>query len=204
MSFEQYLAFLFASTLFLLVPGPTIILVVSKASSHGKRAALPLATGVVLGDAVAMCCSLLGLGAVLATSALLFNILKWVGACYLVYLGIRMWRKDESKSPRQHPVGKQSSLMRTAFIVTVLNPKSIAFYLAFLPQFIRPEGSLFWQLLLLGGSFLALAWCNALAYGLLAGRLLNTARQGLRGRLLHRLGGGALIGAGILTAAVRR
>src|SRR5215211_8065461 len=92
MAFENWAAFAAASTILLIIPGPTILLVVSYALGQGWRTALPMAIGVALGDFTAMTLSLLGLGALLAASATLFTILKWAGATYLIWLGIKLWR----------------------------------------------------------------------------------------------------------------
>src|SRR5947208_436735 len=94
MNLATWLAFAAASIVLLLIPVPTVILVVSYASTQGKRVALAVAAGVALGDFTAMTLSLAGLGALLAASATLFSLLKWVGAAYLVYLGIRLWRAE--------------------------------------------------------------------------------------------------------------
>src|SRR6478752_6527930 len=92
MSIETWLAFAAASAVLLIIPGPTILLVVSYALGQGRRAAFPVATGVALGDFTAMTLSMLGLGAVLAASAILFAALKWIGGAYLIWLGIKLIR----------------------------------------------------------------------------------------------------------------
>ena len=91
MSLEVYIGFVLASSLILIIPGPTVILVVSQAIARGRKAVVPLVAGVVAGDFTAMTMSLLGLGALLAASAQLFTLLKWIGALYLIYLGIKLW-----------------------------------------------------------------------------------------------------------------
>src|SRR5215217_8394033 len=96
MTLETWLAFTAASAVLLVIPGPTILLVVSYALGQGWRTALPMAIGVALGDFTAMTASMLGLGALLATSAALFTVLKWVGAAYLIYLGFKLWRAPVS------------------------------------------------------------------------------------------------------------
>src|SRR4030081_1035087 len=98
MTFESWAAFTAASAVLLVIPGPTVLLVVSYALGQGWRTALPMAIGVALGDFTAMTLSMLGLGALLAASATLFTILKWVGAAYLVYLGIKLWRGGRTKA----------------------------------------------------------------------------------------------------------
>src|ERR1044072_684549 len=92
MTLSLWLAFVAASSILLVIPGPTVLLVVSYALGQAWRTALPMASGVALGDFTAMTLSMLGLGALLAASATLFTVLKWVGAAYLVWLGITLWR----------------------------------------------------------------------------------------------------------------
>src|SRR5829696_9785988 len=92
MTFESWAAFTAASAVLLIIPGPTVLLVVSYAQGQGWRTVLPMTVGVALGDFTAVTLSMLGLGALLATSATLFTILKWMGAAYLVYLGVKLWR----------------------------------------------------------------------------------------------------------------
>lgn len=206
MSVEIWAAFVLAAGIVLIIPGPTIILVISQSIAHGRKAVLPLAAGVVVGDFTAMTLSLLGLGAILASSAALFSILKWIGAAYLIYLGIKLWRADPGTTELNLPQSttSNSSHFNRAFIVTALNPKSIAFFVAFLPQFVRTQSHAFEQFVILGATFLVLAGVNAVLYGFFAGQLrdamLNT---GIR-RLFNRCGGSALVGAGLLTATLQR
>lgn len=206
MSIEMWVSFLLATTIILVIPGPTIILVISQAVAHGRRSVIPLVAGVLLGDLTAMTLSLLGLGAVLAASASLFIFFKWVGAMYLIYLGIRLWRlqPDERGSLSRRARLSAGALFRSSFVVTALNPKSIAFFVAFLPQFIDTSGPALPQLLLLGATFLMLATVNAALYALFAGQLSAYMKQTKIRRWFNRCGGGALIGAGIITATLRR
>lgn len=205
MSLELWIAFVIAASIILVVPGPTVILVISRAIAHGRRAVIPLVIGVTLGDFTAMTLSLLGLGAILASSAALFSVLKWIGAVYLIYLGIKLWRSNSGKHEISFAAANQnSSLFKSAFIVTALNPKSIAFFVAFLPQFINPQGKTVPQLLLLGATFLLLATINATLYAVFAGRLRDTMQNSRARRWFNRCGGTALIGAGILTATMQR
>ena len=101
MTFESWAAFTAASAILLIIPGPTVLLVVSYALGQGWRTALPMAVGVALGDFTAMTLSMLGVGALLATSAKLFTVVKWVGAAYLVYLGVKLWRAGGTSMPRR-------------------------------------------------------------------------------------------------------
>ena len=205
MGMELYIAFVFAAIVILVIPGPTIILVISQAVAHGRKSVLPLAAGVVCGDFTAMTLSLCGLGAILAASAAVFNLLKWVGAIYLVYLGIRLWRSEPGQDAVARTTEKTSALclFKSSYIVTALNPKGIAFFVAFMPQFIQPAKPVLPQLLLLGGTFLLLAVTNAALYAIFAGHLSDTLRKSHMHKWFNRCGGSALIGAGIITAGMR-
>lgn len=206
MTIEIWGAFVAAAMIILIIPGPTIILVVSQAIAHGRRAVIPLVCGVTLGDFTAMTLSLLGLGAILAASAALFSVLKWFGALYLVYLGVKLWRSKATLADIQSTPATAStrSLLKSTFVVTALNPKSIGFFVAFLPQFVNPARPTLPQLLVLGATFLALGTINATLYGIFAGHLRDTLRSPRVHRWFNRCGGTALIGAGIFTATAHQ
>lgn len=204
MSLQAWLAFTAASTLLVLIPGPTVLLVVSYALGQGWRAALPMAVGVALGDFTAMALSLAGLGALLATSATAFTALKWAGAAYLVWLGIKLWRAGAALDARPRteaaPAGR---MLGHAWLVTALNPKGITFFVAFLPQFLDPAAPLGLQLAIAAPTFLALVFANAVGYALLASRARRFVRDARAVRAVNRVGGSLLIGAGLATATVR-
>jgi threonine/homoserine/homoserine lactone efflux protein len=201
MELATWLAFLAAATAMLLIPGPTILLVIGQSLGGGARNALPLVAGVALGDLTAITLSLAGLGAILAASATLFTLLKWAGAAYLVYLGVKLWRAPV-EAGAVAPLGARQA-MRQAYVVTALNPKGIAFFVAFVPQFIDANRPFLPQAAILVASFVTLAALNAGAYALLAARLSGAVRRpGVR-RALNRTGGAMLMGAG-LAVALRR
>ncbi len=206
MTFATWLAFAAASAVMLMIPGPTVLLVVSYALTQGRRVALAMAAGVALGDFTAMTLSLAGLGALLLTSATLFTVLKWLGAAYLVYLGIRLWRAEPhlqaiAASPEQNA---SRGIFLHAFVVTALNPKSIAFFVAFVPQFIDHEASLLPQLAIMEATFVSLALLNALAFAFAADRLRSRIRQPWMLKWFNRAGGSCLIGVGAATATLSR
>ena len=205
MTLEIWIAYVVATTVLLMIPGPTVLLVTGYAISGGGRTSWWTVPGVVLGDAVAMVASLAGMGALLAASATAFVVLKWVGAAYLVFLGIRMWRAEASLDDEPDPtdVGRWT-LTAHAFYVTALNPKSIAFFVAFMPQFVARSAPIIPQLLILGLTFLILAFVNIAAYAALASAMRKRMRSPGLFRAMNRAGGGILIGAGIMTAALRR
>lgn len=206
MSVEVWITYLLATAIILVIPGPTIILVVSQAVTHGRKSVVPLAVGVVFGDFTAMTLSLLGLGAVMTASASLFTLFKWVGALYLLYLGIGLWRENPKRCSIQRGNNDVSprALFKCSFVVTALNPKGIAFFVAFLPQFINHHEPVFQQLLLLGGTFLCLALVNAALYALFASQLREAIKKASVRKWFNRCGGTALIGAGIFTAGMQR
>lgn len=204
MTFETWLAFAAASAVLLIIPGPTILLVVSYALGQGWRSALPVATGVALGDFTAMTLSMLGVGAILATSATIFTALKWLGAAYLVYLGIKLFRAGGTLDVK--PQTDRATTMKMvghAWVVTALNPKSITFFVAFLPQFLDKHGDFFTQMVIFETTFLVLAFLNAAGYALVASRARNLVRSPRAIGLFNKTGGTLLIGAGVATATLR-
>lgn len=207
MPLDLWLTFVAASTVLLLIPGPTILLVLSYALSKGRSVALASAAGVALGDLVAMTASLVGLGALVLASATLFVVLKWVGAAYLVWMGVRLLRSAPQGGLDRVATGRDITTRRVfghAAAVTALNPKSIAFFVAFVPQFLRTDSPLFPQFIILIATFVGLAALNALTYALLADRLRRTIRRPGFITGLTRAGGLTLIGMGVLTAVLRR
>ena len=205
MPLDLWLAFAAASSALLLIPGPTVLLVLSYALSKGRPVAVASAAGVALGDLLAMSASLAGLGAVVMTSASLFTLLKWVGAAYLVWLGIRLIRSatGQGLTPPRSTLSARGVFGHAA-MVTALNPKSIAFFVAFVPQFLRTDTPLLPQFAILIATFVTLAALNALAYALLADRLRRVIARPSVLAALTRAGGATLIGMGILTASLRR
>lgn len=207
MDFELWLAFVAASTALLLIPGPTVLLVLSYAVSQGRPVALATVAGVALGDLIAMSASLAGLGALVLASATLFTVLKWVGAAYLVYLGIKLFRSAEDATLGEVGLAGQTSargVFGHATTVTALNPKSIVFFIAFVPQFVVTGAPLLPQFAVLIATFVGLAAVNALTYALLADRLRARIARPAVLAALTRMGGGALIAMGVATAAFRR
>ncbi|UYV38519.1 LysE family translocator [Rhodobacteraceae bacterium D3-12] len=207
MPLDLWLTFVAASTALLLIPGPTVLLVLSYALSQGRRVAVASASGVALGDLIAMSASLAGLGALVLTSAALFTATEWIGAAYLVWMGLKLLRAGPSQGlvpPDAPDVIRARSVFWHASAVTALNPKSIAFFVAFVPQFIRPGAPILPQFTILIATFVTLAALNALAYALLADRLRATIKRPNVITWLTRSGGVALIGMGVMTATLRR
>lgn len=206
MSFETWLAFAIASFVIVTIPGPTVLMIVSYALGHGKRAAYAIVAGVALGDFTAMTASMLGLGALLATSAEIFNVVKWIGAAYLIYLGVKLWRApvssgDEIAAPAEW---SRWRVFANAYVAATLNPKGIVFYVAFFPQFIDMSQSMIGQMTILVPTFVFFGTTNALFYALLASWAKNFIRKPTVQRAVNRTGGGLLIAAGAATILWRR
>ncbi|GFE65308.1 LysE family translocator [Litoreibacter roseus] len=206
MDISLWLTFVAASTMLVLIPGPTVLVVLSYALSQGRKVAVSTAAGVALGDLIAMTASLAGLGTLVLTSATAFAVLKWAGAAYLVYLGVKLLRSAGSATADIGAV-TQASARNTfwhATTVTALNPKSIAFFIAFVPQFVRPDAALLPQFAILIATFVTIATLNALAYALMADKLRSQITRPAVLRWITRAGGGTLIAMGLATATLRR
>jgi len=206
MTLETWLAFVAASIILLIIPGPTILAVVSYSLTHGKRANVALVSAVALGDSTALAASLLGLGALLSTSAIWFTVVKVVGGVYLLYLGIKLLRSRASPLETKEPTHMESGwrLFLNTYLVTAFNPKGIVFFVAFLPQFIASEANPTSQLWILAVTFVALATVNACSYAIFASsarKLLASARAQQRFNLI---GGLLLSAAGVWALFARR
>ncbi|MEX2240001.1 MAG: LysE family translocator [Burkholderiales bacterium] len=205
MSPDAWLAFALASAILLVIPGPTILTVISYSIAHGRRANAPLVAAVALGDSTALALSLLGLGALLAASAFWFSVVKWAGGLYLLYLGWRMLRAGVAlPAPGGAPApGARGRLFANTALVTALNPKGIVFFVAFLPQFIDPRQDAARQLWILAITFVLLATFNATLYAVFAAsaRRLLASPRAQRG---FSVAGGTLLSAAGLWALLAR
>lgn len=196
--------FLSWSLALLLIPGPAVLYIIARSVDRGRKAGLASVLGIEIGTLFQVIAAALGLSAILWTSEMAFNVVKYAGAAYLIYLGIRKLL-TKVETPSDQPVEPQS--LRRAFtqgvVVNLLNPKVTLFFIAFLPQFVDPaRGSVALQILILGMIFILLATCTDSMYALAAG----TAAGWLRGnpaflRFEKYFAGTMYIGLG-LTAAL--
>jgi homoserine/homoserine lactone efflux protein len=201
MNWYLFAGFLLITPVLILAPGPIVTLVISTGATRGTRAALLTVAGTSLGNAVLLAAIALGLSWVVAHAAHLFEALRWLGAAYLIWLGVRAWRganRVQPPAPRSH-----ADLWR-GFVVALSNPKTLAFFTAFLPQFVdpaRPAGLQLLVMCLVAVLFAALSdscWAIAAGYG--RAWLLRPARA----RLLKRTAALTLIGGGIWLSLARR
>jgi threonine/homoserine/homoserine lactone efflux protein len=201
--------FLTATVILLVIPGPSVLFVVARGIDQGFRAALYSSVGLALGDLFQVLCAAAGLSALLASSVALFQIVKFAGAAYLVFLGVRRIL-DRSADEFPDPAADQDSARRAAapglvgqgFTVNALNPKTALFFLALLPQFVAPDAGPAWlQILSFGAAFVVLGFMTNSLYGRLGERLGALARRSTRFQKATRyVGGGALVALGVAAA----
>ncbi len=203
MSLQVYLAFVAACIALALLPGPIVTLVIANGLRHGTRAALTNIAGVQAGLAIVIGVVAVGLTSLMATMGYWFDWVRFAGAAYLVWLGIKLIRAPvagvEAEAPPPPPRG---GFFLQGFLVLLSNPKVLVFFGAFIPQFIDMGRDHVSQVALLGVTFMVIAGMTDAAYALLAGRARRffSAR---RTRLLSRVSGGFMIGGGIWLALTR-
>jgi threonine/homoserine/homoserine lactone efflux protein len=205
MDLDLYLAFLLATTVLILIPGPNVTLLVANSLAHGPRRALVTLAGTSSAIALQLVVVALGMTSLILALATWFEWLRWAGVAYLIWLGIQQWRAaplalDDIEGRAVRP----GTLFWQGILVSATNPKTLLFYAAFFPQFIDPASPPGAQLALLCATFLALATALDGAYALLAGRLRPWLRTHRRARLRNRLTGACLIAAALGLALARR
>jgi threonine/homoserine/homoserine lactone efflux protein len=200
---SSLLLFVTGAIILLVIPGPAVLCVVSRSISHGRPAGLVSAMGTAVGTLFHVAAATLGLSALLVSSALAFEFVKYIGAAYLIYLGIRVLRSGGMDV--QHAIADQlrlRSVFGQGLLVNLLNPKTALFFLAFLPQFVDPaRGHATLQILQLGVLFALMGWLSDSAWALLAGTLASRLRGSAPLRSVQRnVSGGALIALGLASA----
>ncbi len=206
MPIDVWIAFTIASAILIMIPGPTVMMVVSYALSKGREVGWASVAAVVLGDFVAVTISLAGAGAILAASATLFTILKLSGAFYLMWLGIKLWMTKAEPTlllKTDHKASRKDVFLNT-LLVTALNPKSILFFVAFVPQFISSSAPVMPQMIVLTVTFCMLGGMNAFMWAFLGHRMRRTFSSVKRLTLVNRIGGSFMITAGLITALSRK
>jgi len=202
-SYSSLLLFVTGAAILLVIPGPAVFYIVSRSVGHGRAAGLVSAMGIAVGTLFHLAAATLGLSALLASSALAFQFVKYLGAAYLVYLGIRVLRSDVTLALEAANGDRQlAHIFGHGVLVNLLNPKTALFFLAFLPQFVEPaRGHAALQIFQLGALFALMGWCSDSMWALLAGTVAERIRGSVRLRRTQRnLSGGALIALGLATA----
>jgi threonine/homoserine/homoserine lactone efflux protein len=202
-SHSSLLLFVTGAALLLVVPGPAVTYVVSRSIGHGRAAGLVSVTGIVVGTLLHVTAATLGLSALLASSALALQFVKYLGAAYLIYLGIHTLRRGDSQLLQA--ANGERRLLRIfvqGVLVNLLNPKTALFFLAFLPQFVDPSlGHPSLQIFQLGVLFALMGWISDSVWAVLAGTVAERFRSSARLRRAQRdVSGGALIALGLASA----
>jgi threonine/homoserine/homoserine lactone efflux protein len=201
MNTELFAAYLLISLIILLTPGPIVTLVIATGATQGARAALITVAGTTVGNVILIGAIALGLGIVLKFASELFEIMRWAGAAYLVWLGIQAWRS--AGAPEAAPPRHRVHFSR-GMVVALTNPKTIAFFTAFLPQFVDPNLSAGFQLTVMCIAWFVLAGITDSIWAFAAGWSREWFLDPVRKKWLGRVSGLALIGGGIWLSLVRR
>jgi homoserine/homoserine lactone efflux protein len=199
-----WLAFLLASTLIALSPGPGAATAMSIGLRHGYGPALRAIVGLQSALVLQLAVIAAGLGALLSASAVAFNLMKFLGAGYLIWLGVQKWRASPGGLGEDGADAKAEGLFRQGLLVNLTNPKAIVFMAALTPQFIDPARPQWLQFLILGATMCSVDVTVMSAYALLAARLRRWLRDPRAIRAQNRFFGGIFVGAGVLLAASGR
>ena len=208
MLLETWLVFVAFTAVISMTPGPNMLLALSVGIERGAVSAVWTTVGGVVSMLLLLFLSLAGLSAILAASATLFEVIKWAGVAYLCYLGIQAWRApavarnadSEDNKPRKSARG----LFVQAFLVGISNPKAIVFFGAFVPQFLDPALPRTPQILTIAISFAVIEFTSMMTYAVLGDRLVPLFQKAGNIRLLNRITGSVLVGAGALLASTQR
>ncbi len=206
MTFDSWLAFTLASIVLTLIPGPSVLLVISLAIAKGRKAAMMCIVGDMVGTVVLIVLSLLGVGALLAASATLFQLVKWAGVLYLAYLGLCQIldarNLPDIADDEQHISSPWQSFWAGS-ITAILNPKAVIFYMAFLAQFIDPESSFVLQMGILTITSITIVAILLAGYALIAAHARTRLKSQSVRKKIGYVGGGIMIGGSTLMAATR-
>jgi threonine/homoserine/homoserine lactone efflux protein len=202
-SHSSLVLFVTGAAILLVIPGPAVSYVVSRSIGHGRAAGLVSVMGIVVGTLFHVVAAALGLSALLASSALAFQLVKYLGAAYLIYLGVKTLRRDDAQLlEAANGDGRLARVFGQGVLVNLLNPKTALFFLAFLPQFVDPtRGHVTLQILQLGVLFALMGWCSDSVWAVVAGTVAERIRGSVRLRRAQRnISGGALIALGLASA----
>jgi len=207
MTWQIWLAFVVVEGMLCITPGPAVLFVLSQSIQRGPGKSFWGIGGILCANTTYFALSATSLGAVIVASYKLFFLIKWLGAGYLVYLGLRsIFGKTSLMALPESNAGSRSGprILRDGFFLQAANPKSLLFFTAILPQFIDAHRNVIFQIVLLGITSIVVEFFVLSVYGQLAGRALAMARSPRFESLTNRLAGSLLIGAGIGLASLRR
>ena len=205
MTLDLYAAFVLATVLLILLPGPAVTLIVANSLTYGPKHALVTVAGSSSAIGVLLVITTLGMTSLIAAMADWFEWLRWAGVAYLIYIGIKQWRAPAlALDDVELSAVSRSRLFWQGFIVNATNPKTLVFYAAFFPQFVDPTAPVHSQLIILSVTFLVIATILDGAYAVVAGRARTFLRTRRQAQIRNRITGSLLIGAGVGLALARR
>lgn len=204
MDLHIYIAFVIATVILISLPGPSVLLTVAHSISFGWQRALVTVAGATVGVAVQLVVGAIGLISLLNTVSQAFEWLRWAGAAYIVYLGIKQWRSASAPIEFDNPSTSRADLFVQGLVITTLNPKSLIFIAAFLPQFIDATRPLGMQLMLIVPTFLVITFVVTSIWALVAGKARGFLRGQQAFQSVLRGAGGLMIIAGVGLALARR
>jgi threonine/homoserine/homoserine lactone efflux protein len=196
--------FLLAAVGLLVIPGPAVLFIMTRSVDQGRRAGTISSLGIGTADLIHTMAAALGLSALLLTSALAFTVVKYLGAAYLIYLGVRtLLRRDGPHRSRRAEPQTLSRMFLQGMMVELLNPKTALFFFAFLPQFVDPtRGAVVWQFMLFGSLYAVLGFFDLTLYGLIAGTMAALLKGSAKFQRIQRYVTGSIFIALGLTAAL--
>lgn len=204
MEFNVFLAFVTATAIMISLPGPSVLLVVAHSISYGWQRALLTVAGTTTGIAVQLFIAAVGLSSLLHTAADVFVWLRWAGAAYLVYLGIKQWRSADAPIALDASSASRANLFTQGLVVTIPNPKSLIFIAAFLPQFLDATRSATTQFAVVVPTFLLITFIVTGIWALAAGKARGYLRKQNALKPVFRAAGGMMILSGVGLAMARR
>ena len=204
MDWTLYLAFVAATAALILLPGPSVMTIVANSIAYGPKRGLATVAGTSAAIAVFLSLTTVGMTSLVMAASHWFEWLRWIGAAYLIYLGVQQWRAEPVTDGSAGPPIALSRAFLQGFVVSATNPKVLLFYVAFLPQFVDPEMPVLPQMALLSVTFLVIAFTFDSCFALAAGRIRPFFTSERRARLQNCLTGSLLIGAGLWLAFARR
>ena len=205
-SIEALIAFGIASLALLVIPGPAVLYIINRSVADGRNVALAAVAGLEIGNFMHVIAATVGLSAVIATSAAAFSVVKWIGAGYLIYIGIRtLATKPQAVSQLNDPMSRRRAFTQ-GIVVNTFNPKVALFFLSFLPQFIDSDrGSAALQSLVLGSTFVVLGCISDSLFAILASALRGTLLRGKSLPFVQRyVAGSVFIALGVIASTTRR
>jgi len=203
MELRVYLTFVVATTVMILSPGPSVLLTIAHSISFGWQYALVTVAGATAGIAVQLLVAAIGLASLLNTVAEAFEWLRWAGAAYLVYLGIKQWASASAPLEFDAPSASRTNLFVQGLVITIPNPKSLIFIAAFLPQFIDSTRPLGLQFAFIVPTFLIITFAVTSVWAFVAGKARGLLQSQRTYRAVLRGAGGLMIMAGLGLALVR-